>query len=106
KSGGFNQRYNAPPPGFTPVAFDEETVDAWELGFKTDLIDGLRLNGAVFMSSYEDIQLIYRQGPVPLLFNAGNASIDGFELEFFYAPSFNFILEGGMSYLDASFDSV
>jgi iron complex outermembrane receptor protein len=106
KSGGFNQRYNAPPPGNLPVAFDEETVETWELGFKTDLSDTLRVNGAAFMSQYTDIQLIYRQGVVPLLFNAGDASIDGFELEFSWAPISDLIVDGGMSYLDDSFDSI
>jgi iron complex outermembrane receptor protein len=106
KSGGFNQRYNAPPPGNLPVAFDEENVETWELGFKSDLTGTLRINGAAFMSDYEDIQLIYRQGVVPLLFNAGDASIDGFELEFSWAPLEDLIIDGGVSYLDDSFDRV
>jgi iron complex outermembrane receptor protein len=106
KSGGFNQRYNAPPPGFVPVAFDEETVDTLEFGFKSDLTDSLRLNGAVYFSDYDDIQLIYRVGPVPLLFNAGTASIDGVELEFQYVPNSSLIVEGGFSYLDDNIDEV
>ncbi|HEX5787754.1 MAG TPA: TonB-dependent receptor [Woeseiaceae bacterium] len=106
KSGGYNQRYNAPPPGFVPVAFDEETVDTFELGFKSDLTDSLRVNAALFFSDYDDIQLIYRQGVVPLLFNAGKASIDGLELEFQFVPNERFILEGGFSYLDDEIEDV
>lgn len=106
KSGGFNQRYNAPPPGFVPVAFDEETVETLEFGLKSDLTDSLRMNAAVFFSDYDDIQLVYRIGPVPLLFNAGTASIDGVELEFQYVPNTALIIEGGFSYLDDTIDEI
>lgn len=100
KSGGFNQRYNAPPEGFLPVPFAEETVDTLEFGFKADITDNFRLNGALFSSDYDDIQLIYRQGVVPLLFNAGKATIDGVELEFLLVPNDRLIVEGALSYLD------
>lgn len=106
KSGGFNQRYNAPPPDFLPVSFDEESVETLEFGLKSDLTDSLRVNAALFFSDYDDIQLIYRIGPVPLLFNAGTASIDGFELEFQFVPSDSLIVEGGFSYLDDSIDEI
>ncbi|MGD2134288.1 MAG: TonB-dependent receptor [Maricaulaceae bacterium] len=115
KSGGFNQRYNTPTADDPttaanetnlPRTFDEETVDTWELGFKSDLTDDLRLNGAVFMSDYQDMQLIFREGVIPLLFNAGDASIDGAELEFAYSPASGLIIDGGVSYLDAQFDRI
>ncbi|HLT90821.1 MAG TPA: TonB-dependent receptor [Woeseiaceae bacterium] len=106
KSGGFNQRYNAPPPNFLPVAFDEESVETLEFGIKSDVTDSLRINAAVFFSDYDDIQLIYRVGPVPLLFNAGTASIDGAELEFQFVPNESLIIEGGFSYLDDSIDEI
>jgi iron complex outermembrane receptor protein len=106
KSGGFNQRYNAPPPGFVPVAFDEESVETLEFGLKSDLTESLRVNAALFFSDYDDIQLIYRIGPVPLLFNAGTASINGFELEFQFVPNDSLIIEGGFSYLDDSIDEI
>jgi iron complex outermembrane recepter protein len=106
KSGGYNQRYNAPPPNFEPVPFDEETVDSLEFGVKADITESLRVNAAMFFSDYDDIQLIYRQGVVPLLFNAGKASIDGLELEFQFVPNDSFILEGGFSYLDDKIEEV
>ena len=34
KSGGFNQRYNAAPPGNAPISFDPETAESFELGLK------------------------------------------------------------------------
>jgi iron complex outermembrane receptor protein len=34
KSGGFNQRYNAAPPGNAPISFGAETAESFELGIK------------------------------------------------------------------------
>ena len=81
KSGGFNQRYNAAPPGNAPISFGDETAESWELGFKLDPTGYLRVNVAAFTTEYDDIQMTYRLGVVPLLFNAGVASIDGGEIE-------------------------
>lgn len=106
KSGGFNTRYNAPPPNFVPVPFDEEKVDSYELGAKLDIGGDFRLNVAAFQADYEDIQLIFRQGVVPLLFNAGEATIKGVEAELSYRPTFGLILEGGFSTLDDEIKSI
>lgn len=101
KSGGFNTRYNAPPPGFVPVPFDEEKVDSYELGAKLGGVgSAFRLNVAAFKADYDDIQLIFRQGVVPLLFNAGEATIEGVEADFRYRAASGVILEGGFSALD------
>ncbi len=100
KSGGFNTRYNAPPPGFEPVPFDEETVDSYEVGAKIEAGD-FRLNLAAFQADYGNIQLVFRQGVVPLLFNAGEARIRGFEAEASYRPfDTGLFIDAGMSILD------
>ena len=104
KSGGFNTRYNAPPPGNLPVPFDEETVESYEVGAKMDFGDA-RLNLAVFQANYDDIQLIFRQGVVPLLFNAGKARIRGLEAEASYRAG-GFIFDAGMSLLDDDIRSI
>jgi iron complex outermembrane recepter protein len=106
KSGGFNQRYNAAPPGNAPISFDPETAETFELGLKLDPTDNLRLNIAAFSSDYDDIQMTYRLGVVPLLFNAGVASIDGGEIELEYAPTLQLRLDASLGYLDAGFDSI
>lgn len=106
KSGGYNQRYNAAPPNNDPIGFDEETAETWELGFKTNFGDGLRLNGALFSTDYKDIQLTSRLGIVPLLFNGGAAGIDGGELEFAYAPTRDLLIEGSLGYLDSEIEEV
>jgi iron complex outermembrane receptor protein len=105
KSGGFNQRYNNAPPGNVPVAFDEEKAETYEIGFKSEFGGSFRLNGAIFRTSYDEMQLTYRLGIVPLLFNAGKSKIEGGELEFTYAPG-AFILEGSLGYLDNEFEDI
>jgi len=105
KSGGFNTRYNAAPSGYVPIPFDEETVDSYELGAKADWGD-LRLNIAAFQASYTDIQLVFRQGPVPLLFNAGEARIRGFEAEANWRHDSGLTVDAGMSLLDDDILSV
>lgn len=106
KSGGFNQRYNAAPPGNAPISFGAETAESFEIGLKLDPLDTLRINIAAFSTDYDDIQMTYRLGVVPLLFNAGVASIDGGELELEFAPTENFRLDASVGYLDAKFDSI
>ena len=83
-----------------------ETAESFELGFKLDPSDTLRINVALFTTDYDDIQMTYRLGVVPLLFNAGVASIDGGELELEFAPTADFRLDASVGYLDAEFDSI
>jgi iron complex outermembrane receptor protein len=106
KSGGFNQRYNAAPPGNAPISFGAETAESFELGLKLDPLDTLRINIAAFTTEYDDIQMTYRLGVVPLLFNAGVATIDGAEIELEYVPTEDFRLDATLGYLDAKFDSI
>ncbi len=106
KSGGFNQRYNAAPPGNAPISFGAETAESFEIGLKLDPLDSLRINVAAFSTDYDDIQMTYRLGVVPLLFNAGVASIDGGEIELEFAPTEDFRLDASLGYLDAKFDSI
>jgi iron complex outermembrane recepter protein len=106
KSGGFNQRYNATPPGNAPISFGAETATTYELGMKLNPMPGLRVNAALFTTSYDNIQMTYRLGVVPLLFNAGKASIDGGELEISWSPNRRLQLDASAGYLDSGFDSI
>ena len=47
KSGGFNQRYNAAPPGNAPISFGAERAETFELGFKTNPAPRMRFNVAL-----------------------------------------------------------
>jgi len=106
KSGGFNQRYNAAPPGNAPISFEPESAESFEVGLKMDPTDTLRVNVALFQTDYDEIQMTYRLGVVPLLFNAGVASIDGGELELEFLPTPELRLDASLGYLDAKFDSI
>ncbi|MBO9669144.1 MAG: TonB-dependent receptor [Sphingobium sp.] len=99
KSGGYNTRYNAAPTGNVPTPFDEEKVDSYEIGAKFDFGD-FRFNAAAFRAEYGNIQLIFRQGVVPLLFNAGKARIQGLEAELSYHPRSGLQIDLAMSTLD------
>jgi iron complex outermembrane receptor protein len=106
KSGGYNQRYNAAPPGNEPISFGSETAQTIEIGAKLNPLPSLRVNAALFSTNYDDIQMTYRLGVVPLLFNAGKASIDGGELEVTFAPGLGLLFDASVGYLDSGFDSI
>lgn len=107
KGGGWNSTFNFPLTQSDLDAghsFDQEEVETIEVGFKSDINDNLRINGAIFSSDYTDLQFTYRVFIAPWFFNAGKASIDGGELEFTWLPSDNWIVEGGIGFLDSSID--
>ena len=106
KSGGFNQRYNAAPPGNAPISFGAEQAETFELGLKLNPAPRMRFNIALFSTSYDDIQLTYRLGVVPLLFNAGAATIRGAEFEFEWTPVTDLRLDATLGWLDNEFDSI
>ena len=99
KAGGVN--LNLADGAFAP---EINTVE--EFGVKTTIMDGhLRLNGDVFMSQYDQIQLASLRGapPLPLTQNAAGGLSKGVELEaegLFGNLGFNF----GVAYLNAEFD--
>ncbi|HVK80579.1 MAG TPA: TonB-dependent receptor [Verrucomicrobiae bacterium] len=88
KSGGFTA-YNSFSPDAVS-AFDPEELIAYEIGFKSDLLDQrLRLNGAVYYYDYRDQQVqnaIFLPTPLPAravgrISNAPQSEIYGVELE-------------------------
>ena len=106
KSGGFNQRYNAAPPGNAPISFGAETAKTFEIGAKLNPLPSLRVNAALFSTDYEDIQMTYRLGVVPLLFNAGKATIKGGELEVTWSVTSQLRVDASAGYLDSGFDRI
>jgi iron complex outermembrane receptor protein len=88
-------------------SFGPEEATTYEIGFKLDLANNtLRLNGAYFSTDYEDLQFTYRSGVAPYLANAGEASIDGFEVEATWLPTSNLTIDAGLGTLDSSVDSL
>ena len=108
KSGGFNGR------GGTPGAlgpFDEESVDAFEVGLKADWLNNrLRTNLALYYSSYSDLQrTVIRNLPdaanpqETITDNAASADVYGFELEVNAVPVDGLRFDLAVGYNDASY---
>lgn len=107
--GTFSKGYKAGGVNLDPRldVFGPETNEVAELGIKTTVADGrLRINGDVFVSNYDGIQLsaLTPVGPIllPNTLNAAPADIYGAELELtgqFDQLGFNL----GASYLDTEF---
>ena len=108
RSGGYNLRNTSLQ--HTPEAFDEETIDSFEIGFKSDF-EGGRLNGAVFFNQIDDMQreilLPSRDaGVVQLVRNTADADIFGVELEGAFNLTENLLLSASVGWLDADYTHV
>ena len=70
-----------------PAQTKKEEVDTFELGVKTDLLDGqLRLNANYFMSDYSNLQIASVIAATTYNFNS-DAEISGAEVELTYVPT-------------------
>ncbi len=118
KSGGFTQRVFPPivagftaPPGTADIdlipTYDPEFVDVWELGVKAAALDNrLRINGAVFQTGYDDLQVQVFNSVAPVTENIGEATIRGLELEVMAAPGAGWFFEASVALLDAEYDDI
>ena len=106
KPGGSNLTYgleSAVAPVVVLPTFDEEIVDAYELGLKTDLVDGrVRLNTAAFYYNYEGLQY---QATDPEVFQGGvgnipKSEIFGAELELSAFLSESLVLDVRLAWLE------
>jgi iron complex outermembrane receptor protein len=101
KSGGFNVN----SPG-TP-AYEPETLDTYEVGLKTDLLDRrLRVNVAGFYNKYSDVQsqILNAVGQLTIV-NAAKATTYGLDMDFQARLSDSLDLNGGLGLLHAEYDS-
>ena len=106
KPGGSNLTYGLESevaPVVVLPTFDEEIVDAYEIGLKTDLADGrVRLNAAAFYYNYEGLQY---QATDPEVFQGGVGNIPkseilGAEVELSAFLSESLVLDMRLSWLD------
>jgi len=106
KPGGSNLTYGREDviaPIVVLPTFDEEIVDAYEVGLKTDLADGrVRMNTAAFYYNYEGLQY---QATDPEVFQGGvgnipKSEIFGAELELSAYLSESLILDVRLAWLD------
>lgn len=121
KSGGFQSttvasHFDGPPlPGNLVVdsrpnvPFDNESVEAWEAGLRSEFFDRrLRVNLTGFWMNYSDIQLQYTDPATraKTVLNAGEATSSGLELEISAALFDGFSLDAAIGVQDAELDSV
>jgi iron complex outermembrane receptor protein len=110
RSGGYNLRNTSANPADTPGPFDEETVDSFEVGYKSTQ-DWGRLNAAVFYNSIDDMQReinlpSFGVGVVQLIRNTANTSIVGLEVDGTFSLTDNLLLLASVGLLDAEYDEV
>jgi iron complex outermembrane receptor protein len=109
RSGGFNGRVDEQASARVP--YDPETVDNYELGFKSEWADGrVRLNGALFYMDYQDKQEEIGlasdgdTGQRISVFNAADATMQGVELELQAVVTEGLIMSANLGYLDSEYD--
>jgi len=118
RSGGYNFRITNAlafealfPPGGSR-AFDEETINAYEAGFKYETGDRRgQLNAAVFLNDIGDMQRELNlsspsSGVAQTIINTADAEILGFEVEGRYAVTDNLLLTANLGLLDAEYTDV
>lgn len=85
---------------------DAETVDSFEVGAKTALLDRrLYLDGALFYYKYKNFQTTEQVGTVFVTSNAGKADSYGLETQVRYNPNRTFSLFANYAYNHARFKS-
>ncbi|NND67436.1 MAG: TonB-dependent receptor [Halioglobus sp.] len=90
-------------------SFGKEELISYELGFKSEFSDRVRLNTAVFFMQIDDIILDYLPDPVNSpsnveVFNSGEADVWGLEIDLQAAITDNFLVGLGYAYLDYDFE--
>jgi iron complex outermembrane recepter protein len=112
KAGGNNAR-----PFFPSQlnAFTPETLDSFEVGLKTVIGGQLRLNAAVFMNDYTEIQLPStvctwapptQQTPCASQNNVGDAEVYGLEVEAEWHAGDQFTLDASLSTLNFEYQTI
>ncbi|MBW7945617.1 MAG: TonB-dependent receptor [Sphingomonadaceae bacterium] len=109
RGGGFNGRPSTLSAATVP--YDPETVDNFELGFKSEMLDRrLRLNVSAFLMKYDDKQEDV-DVPTPGIgtgrenrtLNAASAEMKGIEADLTAQITENFTLSANLGYLDAKY---
>ncbi|GAB1258240.1 TonB-dependent receptor [Aurantivibrio plasticivorans] len=106
KSGGFNGRL----ADGQLEPYDEETLTSYEAGIKTTLANNrVRLNTAIFYNDYKDLQVSSFKATedgsslLPVFTNAGEAVMQGLEIEMTTRITEEITLNANLGYLDAEY---
>lgn len=111
RAGGFSGRAGTYEAASIP--YDPETVDNFELGMKSEWLNGrLRFNASVFYMDFKDKQeeqsvpISQGTGQQTIVVNAGQATIKGLEIDFNWLATEFFSLNGNLGLLDAEYDEL
>jgi iron complex outermembrane receptor protein len=98
------------------IPFGPEELKAYEIGFKTDLLDNtLRVNGAYFINNYTNQQAGAPGGVCPTLtpvapcfatFNNTDTRYKGAELEVTYRPTADLLIDFSGSQIDSEYTRI
>ncbi|NIB38285.1 TonB-dependent receptor [Pseudomaricurvus alkylphenolicus] len=103
KGGNFAPSANV---GVSNIKHDEEVLNSYEIGIKTEMMDGLaRLNATAFYYDYEDYQAFTFSDATPSVANADATNV-GAEFELFLTPNEHWDIMLGLSYMDSEVDGV
>ncbi len=112
KSGGFNAGFmdidmqTARDVFGINTQYEDETLDALEVGIKSQLAGGLvRLNATAFAYDYKDFQALTFFGLSQFIVNT-DAEVRGGEVELVAAPTEGLFVSLGLSVLDTEIDEV
>ena len=110
RSGGYNLRNTSANPANTPGPFNEETVDSFEIGYKSTREWG-RLNAAIFYNTIDDMQRELNlpsegAGVVQLIRNTADATITGLEVEGAFSLTDNVLLLASLGVINSDYDEV
>ncbi len=103
RSGGAN---TVRPNSVIPDSYDEDILENFEIGAKTQWLDGtLRWNITAYTMTWDDIQ-IQANDPQPTVFALGiinfpEAEINGIETDFAWTPVAGLTIDGTYAWLDA-----
>ncbi len=85
--------------------FDDESVDAFEVGGKHTLLDGaMTFNWAAFYTQYDNLQTAIFKGVGFTTTNAGSSEITGLEVDTRWRATENLTLGANAAWLDATYD--
>jgi iron complex outermembrane recepter protein len=112
RAGGFNLRNTAADKvNFGPGPFQDEQIDSFELGFKSEPMPRSRLNFAVFYNQMESLQreILLTDpiaGIVQVIRNTADATIWGVEIDGQIEILPGLLLEGSLGYVDGDYKNV
>lgn len=108
RAGAFNSRGDSVTAATQPVS--EEVVQTVEAGIKSEWWQRrLRVNAALYASDFKDMQLGFNlpaNPAAPVFFNAGQATINGVELDITALLAEGLILNLGYGFIDADVEKV